>query len=104
MNNEYYNYIKENISSSIEMNCFDYEGNDMREFIFDVAGLGSCVDVTMQTMLDEVNHVNDGEIINQFTTFFEEVKGEPLSEEENKNLCDVVYFHCEQYEMSEDDY
>lgn len=103
MNNEYYNYIKENISSSINASCFDYTGNDMREFIFDVAGMNSCADVTLQTMLDEVSHVNDAEIINQFATFFEEVKGEPLTDEENNELCETVYFHCDHYEMNKED-
>ena len=103
MSNEYYNYIKDTITSSIEMNCFDYTGDDMKEFVFDIAGMRACADVTLQSMLDEVSHVDDGEIINQFGKFFEDVKGEPLSEEENENLCDVVYFHCEQYAMSEED-
>lgn len=94
MKRPYYDYINNNISSCLNGNNeFEYEGNNLREFVFDYAGPVSCVDVTLQTMLDEMGEGDADGIYSEFVTWLTEVNGETLSDELLQNILDNVIYH-----------
>lgn len=98
MKRPYYEYINNNISSCLNgNNGFGYKGNNLREFVFEYAGPVSCVDVTLQTMLDEMGKVDAGEIYSEFVTWLKEVNGENLPDEMLQSICDNVNFHVLNY-------
>lgn len=94
MKRPYYDYINNNISSCLGgNNPFDYKGNNLREFVFEYAGPVSCVDVTLQTMLDEMGEGDADGIYSEFVTWLTEVNGETLSDELLQEVFDNVVFH-----------
>ena len=90
----YYNYINDNISSCLNgNNGFGYEGNNLREFVFEYAGPESCVDVTLQTMLDEMGRNDPLGVYRGFVAWLTDVNGEALSDELLREILEIVVYH-----------
>ena len=93
----FYDYIKNNIEPVAKSpdNGFDYTGGDVKEFVFEIAGVGSCVDVTMQTIIDdfEDEEIVDEDIIVGFVRWMEDVKGEKLETPEYNDIARIVMGH-----------
>ena len=93
----FYEYIKNNIEPIAKSpdNGFDYAGGDVKEFVFQIAGVGSCVDVTMQTVIDEFEgeEIAAEDIIVGFIRWMEDVKGEKLETGEYNEIARIVTEH-----------
>ena len=93
----FYDYIQNNIEPVAKSpdNGFDYTGGDVKEFVFEIAGVGSCVDVTMQTIMDdfEDEEIVAEDIIVEFIRWMEDVKGEKLETGEYNEIECIVMAH-----------
>lgn len=90
----YYDYINDNISSCLNgNNGFGYEGNNLREFVFEYAGPESCVDVTLQTMLDKMGRNDSFGVYREFVAWLTDVNGEVLSDELLQEIYEIVDYH-----------
>jgi hypothetical protein len=94
--NFYYNYIKRFIggeANNINSGWGPHYG-DVKRFMFETAGVGGCVDATMQLLIDDVDEIEPTQIIKEFTKYIEEVKGEEISSTEHQKLVYLVHEHC----------
>lgn len=93
--NTTYNYIKENIEDNLEVHCesFGCEGASLYDFVFNIAGLGACADVTLQTLFDDIGDVTIDDCFEGFKKWGEEVKGEALDDIESHELYKICAFH-----------
>lgn len=94
--NSYYDYIKAYIEGNLESHCksFDCIGAILYDFVFNIAGFTSCVDVTLQSLADEIESFNFEECYTGVKKWGEEVKGEPLDNDEKEELIEVCFIHC----------
>jgi hypothetical protein len=86
MNNElylsYYNFINDNISL-----------NDINK-----AGVTSCVDVTMQTLVNHFEYLSDIQLYKAFVNCFENKLQRKLTEDEGFETDKIILAHCAMYQ------